>query len=68
MEATTDWPLQCLTYFITTGTEEGKQVPEIMCSVELTQDSKVKVIYNTSDDDLEHTFKRRGISPQDIIS
>jgi hypothetical protein len=52
---------------ITTGTDEGKQVHEIMCSVELTPDSKVKIIYNTSDDDLEHTFKRRGISPQDII-
>ncbi len=52
---------------ITTGTEDGKQIHEIMCSVELTAESKVKILYNNSDDDLEYTFKRRGINPHDII-
>jgi hypothetical protein len=52
---------------VTTGTDDGRQIHEIMCSVELTPESKVKIVCNNSDDDLAYTFRRQGIHPQDIV-
>ena len=54
-------------FLMAIGTDEGKDVAQIMISVSITSDNKVKIEKNNTDLNLRDVLLERGVPYSDII-